>query len=90
MSTPLKYVEIRPWRQSPFAAGRRYRVRRDFKALRNSFVAGEVLTYDRDAYSRYDGYTGYFFTQSVTEQLRSWDISDGDDLEVWKDLFEEI
>ena len=71
-------------------AGRRYRVWQDFKALRDSFVAGEELTYDRDAYSRYDGYTGYFFTQAGTAQLRSWDIPDDDDLEVWRDLFEEI
>jgi len=90
MTTPSKYVEIRPWRQSPFVAGHRYRVRRDFKALRDSFLAGEELTYDRDAYSRYDGYTGYFFTQLGAGQLRSWDISDDDDLEVWRDLFEEI
>jgi hypothetical protein len=83
-------MEIGSWRQSTFVAGHRYRVRRDFNALRDSFVADEELTYDRDAYSRYDGYTGYFFTQSETGQLRSWDISDEDDLAVWRELFEEI
>jgi len=70
--------------------GHRYRVRRDFKALRDSFVAGEEMTFDSDAYSRYDSYTGYFFSQPGAAQLRSWDIHDGDDLEVWRDLFEEI
>ena len=82
--------EFRSWRQPPFVVGRLYRVRRDFKALRGSFVAGEELTYDRDAHSRYDGYTGYFFTQAGTAQLRCWDIAEDDDLEVWRELFEEI
>ena len=90
MTTPIKYVEIRPWRPSPFLAGHRYPVRRDFKALRDSFVAGEEMTFDSDAYSRYDSYTGYFFSQPGVAQLRSWDIHDGDDLEVWRDFFEEI
>ncbi len=45
----MKPVEIRPWRESPFVVGRRYRVRRDFTALRDSFRAGEILTYDSDA-----------------------------------------
>ena len=90
MTTPIKYVEIRPWRPSPFVVGHRYRVRRGFKALRDSFAAGEEMTFDSDAYSRYDSYTGYFFSQPGAAQLRSWDIHDGDDLEVWRDLFEEI
>jgi hypothetical protein len=53
-------------------------------------VAGEELKYDRDAYSRYHGYTGYLFSQPSLVHLRSWDISDDDDLEVWRELFEKI
>jgi len=63
--------EIRPWRASPFIVGRGYRVRRDFKALRDSFTAGEALTYEGDAYSRYDSQTGYVFSQAGTEQKTS-------------------
>lgn len=82
--------EIRPWRASPFVVGRGYRVRRDFKALRDSFTAGEVLTYESGAYSRYDCQTGYVFSQSGTEQKRVWDLHDDDDLEHWREFFEEI
>jgi hypothetical protein len=63
-------------------------VRRDFKSLRDSFRAGEVLTYERDTWSRYDGCTGYVFTQPNTPQLRYWDIDDDDDLAIWLELFE--
>jgi hypothetical protein len=70
--------------------GRQYRVKRDFEALRDSFVEGEELKYVGDAYSRYDGYTGFFFTQAASQKRRSWDIADDDDLEIWEELFEEI
>lgn len=46
--------------------------------------------YERDAYSHYHSYTGYFFSQPGAEHLRSWDIHDDDELESWRDLFEEI
>ena len=82
--------EIRPWRVSPFRPGHRYRVRRDFTSLRASFRAGEVLTYDSDSYSHYHGYTGYAFRQAGSESFRVWDISDDDDLEMWREFFEEI
>lgn len=82
-------LEIRPWRPSPFVIGRRYRVRRDFKALRDSFQAGEVLRYEHDAYSRYDSMTGYFFSQPNAEQLRAWDLHDDEEIECWRELFEE-
>ena len=81
-------VRMHPWRQSPFVVGHRYRIRRDFQAQRDSFRAGEVLIYDRDAYSRYDGCTGYFFSQLGAPRLRSWDIHDEADLTIWQELFE--
>lgn len=86
----MKPVELRPWRPSPFVIGRRYRVRRDFQSPRDSFRAGEIFTYDRDTWSRYDGCTGYVFTQAGTPALRCWDIYDDDDLTVWLDLFEPL
>jgi len=90
MSTPKQCVENGPWGKSPFVIGRRYRVRMDYQALRDTFVAGEELTYDSEAYSRYDGYIGYFFTQAGTTKLRSWDITEDENLADWKDLFEEV
>ncbi|HTA29016.1 MAG TPA: hypothetical protein VK731_00950, partial [Candidatus Cybelea sp.] len=79
-----------PWRRCPFKIGARYRVRRDFKALRESFKADEVLTYHSDAWSRYDGITGYFFEQTSTTGMKVWDIDDGEDLEIWRELFEAL
>ena len=86
----MEAVEIPPWRESPFVVGRHYRVIRDFQALRDTFTAGEILVYERDAWSRYDGITGYFFSEAGSGELRSWDIDDGEDLGVWRDLFEEL
>jgi hypothetical protein len=83
-------VEIPPWRECPFTRGRRYRVRQSFDALRDSFTTGEVMTFDSDAWSRYDGFTGYFFRQQGREMLRSWDIDDDADILVWRVLFEEL
>lgn len=74
----------------PFKTGAVYRVRCDFVALRDTFSAGEILIYDRSAWSRYDGITGYFFRQEGREGLRLWDIEDDADLSVWKELFEEV
>ena len=88
MSTPS--LTIPPWRECPFIPGRHYRVRKDFKALRDSFTAGEILIYDSHAWSRYDGITGYFFTQQGTGTPRVWDIYDDEDIVVWRELFEEI
>lgn len=75
----------------PCQRGRRYRTRLAFKALRDSFKEGEELIFDSSAYSRYDGYTGYFFRQDGRKGLRLWDIPD--DVSVnsaWKVHFEEI
>ncbi len=74
----------------PFIIGNRYRVRHAFTALRDSFVADEVLLFDSHAWSRYDGITGYFFRQPERETLRVWDIADDQSISVWKELFEEL
>jgi len=50
----------------------------------------EVLTFHSDAWSRYDGIIGYFFQQTGTEALRAWDIRDDDELDIWRELFEEL
>ncbi len=74
----------------PFTVGKPYRVRHAFTALRDSFVADEVLLFDSSAWSRYDGITGYFFQQPERETLRVWDIADDEDILVWRELFEEL
>ena len=72
----------------PFHIGRQYRVRKDFRALRDTFRAGEVLSFDSAAWSRYDGITGYFFTQEGREGLRLWDIDDDVDVSCWVEFFD--
>jgi len=71
-----------------FEVGKCYRVRKSFTALRSEFRAGELLTYQASAHSRYDGITAYFF---VTEEQgsRSWDVYDGDTPNA-DEFFEEI
>ena len=73
----------------PFAVGQRYRVLKDFKSLRDAFLAGEVLIYESTAWSRYDGITGYFF-KDLGGRGRMWDIYDDEDIGIWKELFNPI
>lgn len=82
--------EIPPWRGCPFTVGRTYRVRHDFTAMRDRFTAGEELVFDSDAWSRYDGITGYFFRQTGMNGLRLWDIGDDEDVSIWREHFEEM
>lgn len=74
----------------PFRVGARYRVKRSFKALRDRFEESEVLVFDSSAWSRYDGITGYFFTQAGAAGVRSWDIGDEESVEIWRELFEPL
>ncbi len=83
-------VETRPWRECPFIRGRRYRVRKSFEALRDSFLADEILTFDSDAWSRSDGITAYLFQQTGQEKLRVWDIDDDANILIWRELFDEL
>jgi hypothetical protein len=78
------------WRETPFRAGRSYRVKKTFKALRDDFRKGEILVFSHEGYSRYDGVTGYFFRAPPETSLRAWDIGDDDRTTVWSDLFEEV
>ena len=57
--------------------------------MRDEFRSGEILRYTGSAYSRYDGITGYFFTDEQ-EMGRSWDVGDEDSVEVSVELFEAL
>jgi hypothetical protein len=82
--------KIQSWRECPFQAGRKYRVLRSFTCFRGTFTSGEVLEFRFDAWSRIHAVTGYFFQEEDKEVLKAWDLSDGERLEQWKDLFEEV
>jgi hypothetical protein len=77
------------WRDDPFEKGRSYRVRQSFAAMRDDFREGEVLRYKENAYSRYDGISGFFFTDEKGK-IRSWDVRDDDSLTAWSELFEPL
>lgn len=68
------------WREDPFEAGKRYKVIRDFKSLRDSFHESEELTYSKQTYSRYDGQTGYLFIDD-TDTVKVIDVHDDDPIE---------
>lgn len=65
--------EIPPPNPCPFQVGAHYQVTRAFVAQRDEFRAGETLTFVRDAYSLYDGVTGYFF-RDARGRTRVFDV----------------
>jgi hypothetical protein len=83
------FPEIRPWRECPFRRGAKYRVLKTFTPMRGAFGTGELLTFDTDTYSRYDGMTGYFFHDTAGIG-RVWDVRDEDDIDRWKNIFVEV
>ena len=71
----------------PFIVGHRYRVLKSFAALRDHFVEGHELVYERSAWSRYDGITGYFFRNVARGDLQAWDVYDHEPMPQWTELF---
>jgi len=88
----------RKYRDCPFVVGRRYRVRRDFKCLRDEFTAGEVLefagrlrNFDNDAFAFTQNEAVWFEPNlpfGAEGGSRVWDVPDHEELQVWTDLFE--
>jgi hypothetical protein len=87
---PSAYSAPTSPRKSPFKVGRRYRVLRSFRAMRDAFSAGEILVFKSEGYSRYDEAAGYFFEALDDPRTRAWDVRDDEDLSIWKTLFEEV
>lgn len=83
----LESVMSNLWRDDSFTKGCRYKVKKDFKALRDSFFKDELLTYDHNAYSAYDSMSAFFFLDS-DGKFRTWDINDNEDLNLWSEYFE--
>jgi hypothetical protein len=88
-SKPAPVTSTHGWRPCPFVVGKRYRCLKSFEAFRDTFSEGDLLTFVNTAYSRYDGMTGYFFSDSGG-RARSWDVHDDDDLGVHQQLFDEV
>jgi hypothetical protein len=72
-----------------FTPGRRYRVKRSFKSgPTSSFVAGENLTFERDAYSHYDNTFVYVFRTEGGSATKEWWLNENEPKDLWQQYFE--
>jgi hypothetical protein len=77
------------WERHLFDAGRRYRAKKSFSSGASSFVAGEVLTFERDGYSYYDSSFAYEF-RGADGTLKTWWLHDYKPAGSWVDFFEPV
>jgi len=77
-------------RQPIFARGAHYRCLLSFQSGPSSFEAGEVLTFLKETYSRYDTAFVYEFRSDADGQLKYWLLSDGDTPLSWTKYFESL
>ncbi|HTI69378.1 MAG TPA: hypothetical protein VMF06_05405 [Candidatus Limnocylindria bacterium] len=78
------------FRESPFIPGHVYRVKVSFQSASYAFVAGELLTFDQEKYSRYDESSVFSFRDSTGLVIKEWWLSDDSPIEVWRQYFEEL
>jgi len=77
--------------QPIFEPDRLYRVRQSFKSGPTStFVTGEVVIFERDAYSRYDNSFVYVFRTKSGAQTKEWWLPEGQPKELWQQYFEPL
>jgi hypothetical protein len=80
-------MKAKPWYPVPFEVGRTYRAISDILGHFDSVSKDERLTYKSTGSSHYDGYIGFFFTDS-SGQDRRWDIyEDMDPVEEARKVF---
>ena len=65
----------KPWYPVPFEIGRTYQAKTDVLGHFDRIGTGERLIYKSTGSSHYDGYIGFFFTDSSGADRR-WDIYD--------------
>lgn len=68
-------MKAKPWYPVPFEVGQTYRATSDILGHFDRVSKDERLTYKSTGSSHYDGYIGFFFTDS-SGQDRRWDIYD--------------
>ena len=77
--------------QPIFAPGSRYRVKRSFTSGPTStFVVGEILIFDRDAYSHYDNSFVYEFRNESSSGTKEWWLPEGQPRDLWQQYFEPL
>ncbi len=77
------------WRKCPFHRSEKYRVKKDVTRA-FELNAGDILTYEDEAWSRIDGATVYFFSRVSDRLTFQWWLSDDDPLESWQQVFEKV
>ena len=87
--------EFRSWRPCPFRTGASYHVLQDFRSTDELFGgtapvvrAGQVMAFEFESWSRYDGETFYLF-RDHSGQIYVWGLPDEDDLDGWRQFFQE-
>ncbi|MEP4079014.1 hypothetical protein [Haloferula sp.] len=73
-----KREESKAWYDIPFELGQSYRVTQKILGDFETLEEGMELTYSHSGSSRYDGYIGFFFTDSNGGEHR-WDIREDED-----------
>ena len=75
--------------QHIFEPGSRYRARLDFSSGPvSTFRAGEILVFERDAYSPYDDSFVYAFRSEADGTIKEWWLHDNEPKETWQQFFE--
>jgi hypothetical protein len=75
--------------QPIFTPDCRYRVKQNFKSGPTSiFNAGEVVVFERNAYSHYDNCFVYVFRAESNGETKEWWLLEGQSGELWREYFE--
>lgn len=76
-------------RANIFTIGHRYRLKRTFESgPKTRFSEGEVVTYARVSYSRYDGCFVHEFNDA-NGKVKEWWLGEDEPIEKWRDFFED-
>jgi hypothetical protein len=74
--------------QPIFTPDSRYQVKKTFKSGPTStFNAGDVVVFERDAYSPYDNSFVYVFRAESNGEIKEWWLLEGQSKELWREYF---
>jgi hypothetical protein len=77
--------------QPIFVVGKRYRVRQTFRSGgKFQFFVGEIVRFQRDAYSHYDNCFVYVFISERDGSEKEWWLNEEQPPELWQDYFEAV
>jgi hypothetical protein len=71
-----------------FVPGQRYRVKQNFKSGPSTFIAGEILIFERDTFSPYDNCFVSVFRSETGAETKEWWLSESQSKELWQQYFE--